>query len=555
MKSQRISRKDSQRGVALLIAIFAMLLISGIGISLVNMAGMESVVNANYRFNTMSFYAAQAGLEEVRLRTMEEAPNSLLTHPFFPQETLPVPGQVLYLVNPSASDPAFTPNGDPNSIYYDIQYADEFEAKPPSDTARLTASDKDLTQAGGLPPLPYKWVRVTLKSEWMAGIDLDGNGVVDPLSHVCVDGYGRQFVAAGVCTPDPNVPITSSPVYRITSFALDVSGARRMLQAEIAKLPVINPGGAIASRAGVDIKGNFNAFGAYPPIVMQTCGTGSSKKTIPTCGKYGDKGKVVGDCNVPYDSTTGMCGTAPNQYPLSKKDYCGTGDAVDGVTSEGGINPSGNYSTIPSPTQKGCDPNGAGCIYTTEPQKALDPNVPDWPYDMDELVEQLRPPVTEPIQTIDGVRCGDWDEKGNRKCSAQGVKIGTLPSTWPPPPNVKELDNKPKFVFADVGKGGILKLTGASSGSGILVVEGDLEVQAGFQWYGLIIVRGVVTFLGGGSTPTNVFGGVLAGTSVTNENTTAGGSVSVTYSSCAYRFNDRILPLRYISFREINLTR
>jgi len=50
-----------------------------------------------------------------------------------------------------------------------------------------------------------------------------------------------------------------------------------------------------------------------------------------------------------------------------------------------------------------------------------------------------------------------------------------------------------------------------------------------------------------------VFGGILAGSSVTNvtSTTTAGGSVMVTYSSCAFRYNTQALPLRYLSFREI----
>ena len=552
MKAHRELRSRNERGVALLIAMFALLLISGVAISLMQMAGTESAITANYRQNTLAFYAAQAGLEEARLRAMEEAPNSLRANPLFPNELLPVPGQYLYLVNPAPGDPPFDPMNPGSGNYYDAQFEVEFGGPPANDPARLTKSDPNLTQSGGLPPLSYKWVRVTLKSEAMAGVDLDGDLVIDPLAHVCVDGYGRQFVSAGLCTPDPNIPITNAAVYRLTSFALDVTGSRRMLQAEIAKLPTINPGGAIASRAGVSISGNFNAFGAYPPIVMGKC-DGPSKPAVPTCGSYGPKGAVVPDCNQRYNPVNKTCGTPP--VPLSTKDYCGQGAAVDGVTSEGDIVPKGTYDTIPSKTQAGCTTTTSGCIYTAEPKAALDPKDPSWPYDMDQLVEQLRPPVTEPIQTISGVKCGTYDSNGNRTCDAQGVKIGELPTTWPPPPGVKDLDNKPKFVFADVGKGGKLKLTGASSGSGVLVVEGDLEIQAGFQWYGLLIVRGVVTFLGGGASPTNVIGGVLAGTSVTGDNTVTGGSVSVVYSSCAYRFNDRVVPLRYLSFREVNMTR
>jgi len=84
MKAHRELRSRNERGVALLIAMFALLLISGVAISLMQMAGTESAITANYRQNTLAFYAAQAGLEEARLRAMEEAPNSLRANPLFP---------------------------------------------------------------------------------------------------------------------------------------------------------------------------------------------------------------------------------------------------------------------------------------------------------------------------------------------------------------------------------------------------------------------------------------------------------------------------------------
>ena len=43
-----------------------------------------------------------------------------------------------------------------------------------------------------------------------------------------------------------------------------------------------------------------------------------------------------------------------------------------------------------------------------------------------------------------------------------------------------------------------IKLTG-SSGCGILIVEGDLDIYGGFSWYGPVIVTGLVTLTGGGN--------------------------------------------------------
>ena len=125
----------------------------------------------------------------------------------------------------------------------------------------------------------------------------------------------------------------------------------------------------------------------------------------------------------------------------------------------------------------------------------------------------------------------------------------------PVPPDTKDTNNVPEITYAQTGPGGLLKLTGGSSGSGVLVVEGDVEIQAGFQWYGLIVVRGVLTFLGGGATSTNVIGGIIAGKNVTNATTTTGGSVAITYSSCAFRKFNSEQPLRYLGFREISRPR
>jgi hypothetical protein len=548
----------SERGVALLISIFALVLISGVAVSLIVMAGTETNLNLNYRRSVTTFYAALSGLEEARERLVCNSPNSLRKldpngkcpdedplnlNPIFPNPAMPVAGQVIYIVNPSAGDPAFDPQSSAGTPYYDAQFEDEFGAPPAPNPAQILQSAAMAT-AQNMPPLFYKWVRITLKSEAMGGVDLNGDGILDPNNALRAQGNDNQCVNGSPgCVADPNRPVSSNPVYRLTAFALEPNGSRRMVQAEVAEMPTVNPTGAIASQAGVSINGNFNAFGAWPPIVTTTCGSGKAASKIPTCGAYED-GKVVGDCSKPYDATTDMCGTEPR----SRKDYCNVGNSVDGVTSQEGIS-SGNYSEVPE-SGSACDTTKPGCIFTASPNQALRPNVTDWPYDMDQIIDMYRPPLTKPIEEFPGVSC-DPAVDGDRACRGQGVKLGELPSPWPVPPNTPEPTYSPELVFADVGPGGLLKLTGASSGAGVLVVEGDLEIQAGFQWYGLIVVRGVVTFLGGGATPTNIIGGILAGKSVTDATTTTGGSVSIIYSSCAYRRFNQDAPLRYLSFREI----
>src|ERR1700687_2598625 len=95
------SRNAAQRGVALLIAIFALLLISGVAISLIVMAGTESAVDGNYRGSTQAFYAAYSGLEEARGRLSGGHPQAFGGFVAVLPHVMGV-NQVRYVLNPSA---------------------------------------------------------------------------------------------------------------------------------------------------------------------------------------------------------------------------------------------------------------------------------------------------------------------------------------------------------------------------------------------------------------------------------------------------------------------
>ena len=561
MYLEKKTTRSSERGVALLIAIFALLLISGVAITMITTSGTESALNANYRRNTASFLAAKSGIEEARERLVPCAPDSLWpatacanppvsADPLFSFNPPTVVGQALYIVNAGAADPAINPLNPGNQTFYDFQYAMEFGSAALQPGSRVVnSSDMMRATAAGLAPLNYKWIRINLKSEQMGGIDLDGSGAAsDQVRPVRAQSTDVQCLTGTPnCTSDPNATITTAPVFRITAMALDPSGAERVVQAEVALPPVFNPNGAISSQAGVDINGNFNAFGAWPPIVEGRCGG----KVIKTCGGFDGK-STTPDCTQPYDAGADTCAGKPRLH----KDYCGVGEPVNSVASASDIKSGPSYSKVPDATSS-CTPSGSGCISTVDPQMALSPNTPNWPYDMDEIINLFRPPNTEPIEQVvqptSALNCSTFDTNGNRSCRASGASLGTLPSPWPVQAGVTSTNEQAKLTFAEVGPGGLLKLTAGSSGAGILVVEGDLVLEAGFQWYGLIIVRGTVDFLGGGSTPTNVVGGIIAGKSVTNASATTdvGGSVNITYSSCAYRKFNQDQPLRYLGFREI----
>jgi hypothetical protein len=63
-----------------------------------------------------------------------------------------------------------------------------------------------------------------------------------------------------------------------------------------------------------------------------------------------------------------------------------------------------------------------------------------------------------------------------------------------------------------------VKLSGGTTGCGILIVEGDLDLSGGFLWHGIVIVTGAITFSGGGEK--NITGSVLSGSEMETDKIT-----------------------------------
>ncbi|MGQ0815923.1 MAG: hypothetical protein ACT4O1_15945 [Gemmatimonadota bacterium] len=113
-------------------------------------------------------------------------------------------------------------------------------------------------------------------------------------------------------------------------------------------------------------------------------------------------------------------------------------------------------------------------------------------------------------------------------CSAGGVCNTNVQNNWGAP---KASSTHPCFNhFPIIWAQGDLTINANSSGQGILLVEGNLDIMGQFEFYGPIVVRGTVFFRGG----SQVFGSVFAfgGGVIGLDNRTAG-NMTVEYSSCA----------------------
>src|SRR5207237_3513727 len=130
IQGRRTHRKRrTDEGIALLIAIFVLLLIGVVAIALVVSSGTESALSGNYRSSTTVYYAAVAGLEEVRARLRPNSLNSF-NNTTAPGSFLPPARTALgvcnpvYVINPLGGE-AVTP-WDPANPYYDGEFSTEF---------------------------------------------------------------------------------------------------------------------------------------------------------------------------------------------------------------------------------------------------------------------------------------------------------------------------------------------------------------------------------------------------------------------------------------------
>ena len=102
------------------------------------------------------------------------------------------------------------------------------------------------------------------------------------------------------------------------------------------------------------------------------------------------------------------------------------------------------------------------------------------------------------------------------------------------------------IVLGTSSYGNPFKISGVR-GQGVLLADGDLELTGGFEWYGLILVKGSFKITGTGA---KVFGAVIAQNGATVDDNTISGNTQITFSTCAIsRALNGTLPVRPASTR------
>ncbi len=315
MTGKRYSR-GSQRGAALLIAIFTLLLIGAIAVGLIMMAATQSSISANYKSSLQAFYNARAGLEEGRGRLFPGNANALSLSGFPP--VLPI-HQVWYIINP-ASGETVDPQGSATT-YPDLEYANEWGI--PLSSASVQPYIASVAALPGTPNAPYKWVRITATTEKSINIDVNGSGGINYTALLCFDGTQVFHGSTSSC------PSGSSQVLTITAFAVTFAGGQRMVQYTVApQNPNLDFSTAttIAANA-ITFSGSSSsshqvngqdATGSPPPVSSCVGGLGASVPAIgvtePAAGGAVNKNAVIAGIPVPpvtnYNNYSG--GGLPN---------------------------------------------------------------------------------------------------------------------------------------------------------------------------------------------------------------------------------------------------
>jgi hypothetical protein len=519
MKSKR-QVQERESGAALLIAIFALLLISVVAIALVVSQGTDSSLAGNYRASTGAYYAGVAGLEEARGRLLWKNPDyinktnsypNLLNGSGVPTWSLT---QVLYITNPASGETVDPTSASPAN-YPDTEFGLEFSFGLGGAAVQQIAS---VSTVAGLAGPTYKWVRINPVTESALKIDVDGNGVQDSSAVLFydpahVDPSTGKPAPSLVVPPGPTSPPvppnpTSVQVLEITALAVTPSGSRRLLQYVVAPLVISSDVSDQGFSAALTLDGKGDAFQA------------------PTASSYNING--VDTCNVP---------PAP---------------ALPGaVASIAYADPTDNATILPQ-----VNPNKAsypGAPLSSPPPPPYTPTTPS--LETIVLRQSWLNPVNLDAAMQDIVRSADVVIN---KASASGADVSSMAG------NMSAANPMTIVVNGDLNLNGW-----HNTGYGLLLVTGQFLYDPDASWNGVILVVGQGVF----SSSKNGLGGLNGAVLVakTRDNTgnllttptlgsaffgslTSWGSspgLGIIYNSCWVKSAQGPLTYKVLSFREI----
>lgn len=318
MKRNRKMRRRSEEGIALLIAIFVLLLISVVAIALLVSSGTETALGANYRSSSTVYYAALAGLEEARGRLLPKSPNYFGASVISPGTTFPL-GQTLYVIN-RLSGETIDP-WDSSNLYYDKEYQSEFGVPASSASWQSVYSVWD-NNVQGIPGPTFKWVRINAVTEASLYIDVNYSGAYNSTTPIFYDLAHLDSLG----NPWPSLIQSFSPpssavqALELTALAYLPNGSQKLLQYLVAPIALnLNFPSAltmdgndvtfsVASSPSFWVNGNDQfGVGACTPGATPVAGVGYSNSSDSSQSNITTAIPSANDTHY-----TGLGGTTPN---------------------------------------------------------------------------------------------------------------------------------------------------------------------------------------------------------------------------------------------------
>jgi hypothetical protein len=222
----------------MLIAVFALFLLSVVGLGMMYSTNMETAISSNYRDKQTATYSGIAGLQEARDRLRPYAGTIPLGRIVAPAALPSVTeGNIVYIINPKNSE--VVAPWDPSNPYVDTELCQERVlglsgslnspcSVLPSGMSWFTVVDDSSSSNfwSRSNPLDFKWVRISLKTNNSTAVAANGDN--SDSRQVCWDGahqlvlpigYGPECVRYGsviaINVTSPGTSYTSAPTVTI----------------------------------------------------------------------------------------------------------------------------------------------------------------------------------------------------------------------------------------------------------------------------------------------------------------------------------------------------
>src|SRR5260370_2040967 len=286
----RMPNRHNEKGIALILSILALLLLSAIAVGMMYMSTTEASINANFKAEETEYFAARAGVEEVRDRMLPSNPNTInnsvpvggvgvcqgncLLPTALPNTAIGAGATVLDILQKGVSMANVRTGPPAANPLFDDEFCHDFApfggmAATPNNVRCATLPggaawySTPAAPGAGSPflsaapyPLDWKWARVTQKGNTSNAYPVTPAPGGAPWDLVCWNGTSEVTAPAG--TPvavQNNSPCGSlnpypNPVYLVTSLAVSPTETLPLAHQQLAQTPPTQPSALFAPGTG-----------------------------------------------------------------------------------------------------------------------------------------------------------------------------------------------------------------------------------------------------------------------------------------------------------------